>query len=209
MPSAALSSAPIPDRRFPRPGYRATSYRATPGRFDRFELPMRTACLVLSLFFLAACGAAGLPPLPTHRVSASFPPPSLVNTGPADVIVVDALDRLPLRRAELVAPDGRITPAGAIEVNPAPGFRKYQAPAAFPYGGAFSGVGPREELLPVPVGAAPQIDSRLLAMHSIATIALPDPAAYARDWRRYRIRLTYGTPPAPLESETIAAPAPL
>lgn len=169
---------------------------------------MRAAVLSLSLFVLAACGTAGLPPLPVDRVSASFPPPSLVNTGPVNVIIVDALARLPLRRAELVAPDGRTTPAGAIDVNPAPGFTTYQAPAAHPYGSAFAGFGPSEELLPVPVGAAPEIESRLLEMHSTASIAVPDPLAYARDWRRYRIRLFFGTPPAPLDSEAIPAPAP-
>jgi hypothetical protein len=166
------------------------------------------AAFLLSPLLLAGCGGAGLPPLPTDRVIASFPPPSLVNTGPADVIVVDALARLPLRRAELVAPDGRTTPANAIDVNPAPGFIAYQTPAAHPYGSAFAGFGPSEELLPVPAGAASQTDSRLLEMHSIASIALPDPIAYGRNWRHYRIRLTFGTPPAPLESETIAAPAP-
>jgi hypothetical protein len=166
------------------------------------------AAFLLPLFVLTACGGAGLPPLPTGRVSASFPPPSLVNTGPADVIVVDALARLPLRHAELVAPDGRTTPATAIDVNPAPGSIAYQAPAAHPYGSAFAGFGPSEELLPAPAGAAPQIESRLLEMRSIASIALPDAIAYGRDWRHYRIRLTFGTPPAPLESETIAAPAP-
>jgi hypothetical protein len=217
MPIAALSSTPqlrAAARRFPRRGRsRHTSFalctiRVTLGRFAIPGVGMRAALLVPLLFALTACGTAGLPLLPAHRVRASFPPPSLVNTGPADVIIVDALDRLPLRRADLVAPDGAITAASAIEVNPAPGFSKYQAPANFPYGGAFSGLGPHEKLLPVPVGAAPQVDSRLLEMHSLASIALPDPIAYSRDWRHYRIRLTFGTPPAPLARETIAAPAP-
>ncbi|HZU88865.1 MAG TPA: hypothetical protein VE993_06375 [Stellaceae bacterium] len=169
---------------------------------------MRAVFPVLSLLALAACGTAGLPPLPADRVGASFPPPSFVNPGPANVIRVDALSRLPLRRAELVAPDGRSTPAGSIDVDPTPGFTKYQAPAAYPYGSAFAGFGPQEELSPVPAGAAPQIESRLLEMHSTASLAVPDMAAYERDWRRYHIRLTFGTPPAPLASETIAAPAP-
>jgi hypothetical protein len=171
---------------------------------------MRAAVLVLSLFVLAGCGSAGLPPLAADRVTASFPPPSLVNTGPANVITVDALARLPLRQAALVAPDGRTTAASSIDVTPIPrsGFIEYQAPAAYPYGGAFVGVGPREALLPVPAGAAPQIQSEVLLLHSTASIALPDPVAYGRAWRRYQIRLAFGTPPAPLETEVIAAPAP-
>jgi hypothetical protein len=178
------------------------------GFLDACGVRMRAAFPLLSLLALAACGTAGLPALPADRVSASFPPPSFVNPGPANAILVDALARLPLRRAELVAPDGRITPASSIDVDQAPGFTQYQTPAARPYGSAFVGFGPSEELSSAPAGAAPQIESRLLEMHSTASIPLPDPAAYDRDWRRYRIRLTFGTPPAPLESETIAAPAP-
>ena len=169
---------------------------------------MRAAFLVLPLFLLAACGGAGLPPLPADRVTAHFPPRGLVNVSFVNDIIVDALARLPLRRAELVAPDGRTTPASSIDVNPAPGFTAYQAPAAHPYGGEFAGIGPRQELLSAPAGAAPQTESRLLEMHSTAVITLPDPLAYGHDWRHYRIRLAFGTPPAPLETEVIAAPAP-
>jgi hypothetical protein len=169
---------------------------------------MRAALLALLLLSLAACGTGGLPPLPLDRISARFPPPGLASTGPVNVILVDALTRLPLHRAELVAPDGHATPASAIDVNPSPGFTAYQAAAAHPYGGEFAGIGPRQQLLPTPAGAAPQSESRLLEMHSTAAITVPDPVAYGHDWRRYRIRLTFGTPPAPLESITIAAPAP-
>ncbi|HJU19122.1 MAG TPA: hypothetical protein VJ770_21920 [Stellaceae bacterium] len=152
---------------------------------------------------LAGCGSAGLPPLPADHVEASFPPHGL-----ADAIVVDALARLPLRRAELVAPDGKATPSGPIDVNPTPSRTSYQAVASHPYGGSLAGIGPREDLLQLPSGAAPQTESRLLEMHSTATIAVPDPVAYRRAWRTYRIRLLLGTPPAPLDSETIPAPAP-
>ena len=55
-------------------------------------------------------------------------------------------------------------------------------------------------------GAALQGQQQLLATVSTAEIALPDPVAYRRDWRKYRIRLTFGTPPAEVETREIAAP---
>ena len=57
-------------------------------------------------------------------------------------------------------------------------------------------------------GAALQGQQQLLANVSTAEIALPDPVAYRRDWRRYRIRLTFGTPPGEVETRDIAAPEP-
>ena len=167
------------------------------------NLLLRAAACV-SFLLLAACGSGGLPPLPADRVEASFPPHGL-----ADTIAIDALARLPLRRAELVAPDGRTTASGPIIVNPAPSATSYQNVAGHPYSGSLAGIGRPEAMLPPLSGAAPQTESRLLEMHATAEIALPDPVAYRRDWRRYRIRLVFGTPPAPVESEVIPAPAPL
>jgi hypothetical protein len=43
---------------------------------------------------------------------------------------------------------------------------------------------------------------------STADIPLPDPVAYRRDWRKYRIRLTFGTLPGEIETHEIAAPEP-
>jgi len=43
---------------------------------------------------------------------------------------------------------------------------------------------------------------------SRAEIALPDPVAYRRDWTRYRLRLTFGSPPGQSEIREIAAPQP-
>ena len=57
------------------------------------------------------------------------------------------------------------------------------------------------------VGTAPLTQTRLLAIVSNATIQLPDPVAYRRDWRQYRIRLRFGDPPQ-VETREIAAPAP-
>ena len=45
-------------------------------------------------------------------------------------------------------------------------------------------------------------------MVSRAEIPLPDPVAYRRDWRDWRIRLTFGTPPSDVTTTEIAAPEP-
>ncbi|HEX6442374.1 MAG TPA: hypothetical protein VF007_09330, partial [Stellaceae bacterium] len=50
--------------------------------------------------------------------------------------------------------------------------------------------------------------TRLLTTVSSATIPLPDPVAYRRDWTRYRLRLSFGTPPGAVETREIAAPEP-
>ena len=52
--------------------------------------------LLLAAILLAACADSGLPPV-TDQIRARFPPGGVV-----DVIEVDAIDRLPLRKAELV-----------------------------------------------------------------------------------------------------------
>ena len=57
-------------------------------------------------------------------------------------------------------------------------------------------------------GAALYSNQQLLAMVSRADIPLPDPVAYRRDWRDWRVRLTFGTPPGELETLVIAAPEP-
>src|SRR5262249_29378937 len=71
---------------------------------------MRIAAPFLMLVLLAGCGAeSGLPPLPSDQVRARFPPGGVVNS-----IEIDAVNRLPLRTAELVAPDGQATPASYL-----------------------------------------------------------------------------------------------
>ena len=52
------------------------------------------------------------------------------------------------------------------------------------------------------------ISQQLLAMVSRADIPLPDPVAYRRDWRNWRIRLGFGTPPEELQTFEIPAPEP-
>ncbi len=136
---------------------------------------------------------------------AGFPRGGLVDT-----IAIDAIDRLPLRAAELVAPDGATTPAGNIDVTASPTFATGQWVAGDPWRNALAGGGSAAALtMPnAQAGAALQGQQQLLATVSTAEIALPDPVAYRRDWRKYRIRLTFGTPPGEIETREIAAPEP-
>jgi hypothetical protein len=154
------------------------------------------------LALLTGCGG-GPAPLPTGAVRAYFPKGAV-----ADTIEVDAIDRLALRRADLVAPDGRTTAALSIAARPAPS----DATLLLPTGadgdgglalGALAGNPPNAGA----VGAAVQTQSQLFATVSNAAIALPDPVAYGRAWQKYRIRLRFGDPPQ-AESREIAAPEP-
>lgn len=162
---------------------------------------MRRFLLLLpSLLLLSACGGGGLTPLPGPHAAASFPA-----GGVANVIVVDTLDNLPLRAAELVAPDGTVTPSTPPDVA-----RKIQANGgeyalASPLR-AYESVGPTM-MATLPDPAFYVSHSELLLMNSTADITVPDLVAYRRDWGRYRIRLTFGAPGGP-EIREIAAPAP-
>lgn len=160
-------------------------------------LPIRLASL-LPLLLLAACG--GNPPdsLPVPSISASFPPHGL-----ADVILIDAVDPLPLRSAELIGPNGTATPASSIDVTPQPGFLGGQNTARDPTQG---GIGDLN--LPDPIAPGIRSEGRLLITISKAQIPLPDPVAYRNSWQNYRIRLEFGTPPGRIETREIPAPAP-
>ena len=70
-----------------------------------------------------------MPPLATDQIRVRFPAGGVV-----DVIEIDAVERLPLRKAELVAPDGRSTPASYLNVNSSPGVTFNQEFANSPYG---------------------------------------------------------------------------
>jgi hypothetical protein len=128
----------------------------------------------------------------------------------ADVIRIDATDRLPLRSAELIAADGAVTPSGPVEVSDSPAVATGQSIANNPWrtgigdtiGGGTSALGSG---LPA---AAYRSRVRLLAMASTASIPLPDPPAYRADWQHYRIRLVFGVPPSEIETREIAAPEP-
>jgi hypothetical protein len=159
----------------------------------------------LAALLAAGCNGAGeVQPLPTGTLRASFPPHGL-----ADVIVVDAVDRLPLRSATLIAPDGSTTAASYVNAAPSPRFLGGQRVSPDPWNNTVIATAS-------PVGtqvggeiAAPTMQSeiQLLTTVSEASIPVPDPVAYRRDWARYRIRVEFGTAPD-LETRTIAAPAP-
>jgi hypothetical protein len=160
----------------------------------------RFLSLLLPLLWLAACDGDGGPtPLPTEQIAAAFPP-----HGITDVIVIDATDRLPLRSAVLIAPDGRTTPADGIEVNDRPHYAAGLSASANP---TRTGLG--ELSVPSPLsGPAIHSEGELLIALSKASITLADPVSYRRDWQRYRIRLDFGTPPGAVETREIAAPEP-
>jgi hypothetical protein len=164
---------------------------------------MRAAPFLLTLALAAACAPeGGLPPLPTDQVRARFPPGGVVNS-----IEVDAVDRLPLRTAELVSPDGRATPASYLHVNPSPSVTFYQRQIDTPYEGNIFGIG---NIAPVPavITGAPQGDARLLEMVSTASIPVPDEIEYRRDWRSYRIFLSFGDLAREVERRVLPAPEP-
>jgi hypothetical protein len=161
------------------------------------------AAFLLTLAFVAACAPeSGLAPLPTDQVRARFPPGGVVNS-----IEIDAIDRLPLRTAELVAPDGQATPASYLHVSASPSVTFYQRQIDTPYEGNLSGIG---NIAPVPavVSGAPQGDAQLLAMVSTASIPLPDEIEYRRDWRSYRIFLSFGDLAGEVERRVLPAPEP-
>jgi hypothetical protein len=161
---------------------------------------MHRRALLPILALLGGCAGGGPTPLPIGSIHAYF-----ATGGVADTIEIDALDRLALRGAELVAPDGHTTAAATIAARPAP---SSGTPLALPSGGLL-GIAPTsaQATAPEAVGVGVQTRSRLLATLSNATIALPDPVAYRRDWRHYRIRLRFGDPPD-LDNREILAPAP-
>ena len=164
---------------------------------------MRAAGFLLMLALVWACAPEdGLAPLPTDQLRARFPPGGVVNS-----IEIDAIDRLPLRTAELVSPDGRATPASYLHVNPSPSVTFYQRQIDTPYEGNLSGIG---NVTPVPavVTGAPQGDAQLLAMVSTASIPVPDEIEYRRDWRSYRIFLSFGDLAGEVERRVLPAPEP-
>ncbi len=162
------------------------------------------AAFILTLALLVGCSVeGGLPPVATDQVKARFPPGGVVNS-----IEIDAVNRLPLRTAELVAPDGQATPASYLHVNPSPSAAFYQRQIDTPYGGNIAGI---VNLTPVPaiIAGAPQGDAQLLAMVSTASIPLPDEIEYRRDWRSYRIFLSFGDIAGEVERLVLPAPEPL
>ena len=166
---------------------------------------MRVVATFLIVGMLAACDyVSGPPSLPSDQVRAYFP-----SGGVADAIEVDATNRLPLRTAELVAPNGDATPASYLHVSSDPGVTYYQRFFNSPYVGNAMGVGTIVVGNPVTTDigrGAPQGAVRLLAMVSTASIPLPDEIAYRRDWRSYRVFLSFGDLSGEVERQVLPAP---
>jgi len=161
----------------------------------------------LLLLALAGCGGDAAPP--------PGPPASAAQVrvgfgGLVDTIEVAAIERLPLRAAELVAPDGSAISSGPITVDSSPRFATGQWAVSNAWKDPVTGDNALAALnLRQPqAGAALQGQEQILAMVSNTQILLSDPVAYRRDWANYRIRLMFGTPPGAIETQELPAPAP-
>jgi hypothetical protein len=223
-----ISGGRVPSLTLPSPGLN----RASPGTEGwRYRSGIWAAALrripaaALITLSIAGCEGSGAPP-PISDASgapAAFQP-GLLPPGPAtprvqlrvgfgglvDTIQVSAIEQLPLREAALVAPDGTIVPANDITVSANPRIATGQWSLSNRWEDSAS---PDSALaaLALPnaqAGAALRSDQQLLAMVSRADLPLPDPVAYRRDWRDWRVRLTFGTSPGELETLVIAAPEP-
>lgn len=147
----------------------------------RHALALALAC---SLLLIAACADEDAPwgGPPTESATARFDALS-------DVIVVNVIDRLPLRSAVLVAADGERVPAYSLDVSSSPVVAPSQEAAIFM---ASPGV--------------PRQVTRIGVMSSTALIELPDPTRYAQGWRDWRIELRIGDPGDAGRDVTLAAP---
>src|SRR5256885_412621 len=87
-----------------------------------------------ALVLLAACDGGAPPPTPVAQLRVGFPP-----GGVADTIRVDAVERLALRAAELLAPDGAATPASHLEVAATPRVATGKLVASDPWRSALPG----------------------------------------------------------------------
>jgi hypothetical protein len=165
---------------------------------------MRTVIAFLSLVLVTSCASdRGLSPLPSDQVRARFPQGAVVNS-----IEIDAVNRLPLRTAELVAPDGHATPASYLHVEPSPSVTFYQRQIDSPYEGNIFGIADNIGPVPAVVAGAPQGGAQFLAMVSTASIPVPDEIEYRRDWRSYRIFLSFGDLADEVERRILPAPEP-
>jgi hypothetical protein len=145
---------------------------------------MRRALAMTALLLLAACGAAGEDALAPETITARF-----VRGGLADVIVVNTVDRLPLRQAALITPEGERIAAYSIDVDAHPATAQVPGEAV---------------LLSTP--GTPRQSSWINTMASTALIRLPDPVQYAKNWRRSRLELRLGDPGSGEREVTLAAP---
>jgi hypothetical protein len=169
----------------------------------------RLVYLPMLLFALAACGDSGPPPGAPPGAPMSSAQVRVGFGGLVDTIEIAAIERRPLRAAELVASDGSTTPSGPITVDSSPRSAIGQWAAGNPWKDPVTGDNAMGAMnLRHPQGgAALRAQDQILAMLSNAQIPLADPIAYRRDWANYRIRLSFGTPPS-VETQELPAPAP-
>ena len=164
----------------------------------------RSILSILWFILLAACGDSGPAPVPSDQIRASFPPGGVV-----DVIEIDTVNHLPLRSAALIAPDGEVTEASYLAVNPSPSATSYLATPTSPYAATAIGVGNLTAArTPTVSTGSPQQQVTLQTVVSTASLPLPDPVDYRREWRNYRIRLDFGIPPGQTETREMPAPEP-
>lgn len=142
--------------------------------------------LALAALLVAGCADDGAQwgGAPSESASARF-------EGLSDVIVVTVVDRLPLRSAALVTPDGERVPAYSLDVSSSPVVAPSQETAIFM---ASPGV--------------PRQVTRINVMSSTALIQLPDATRYAKDWRDWRVELRIGEPGSAGRDVTLEAPKP-
>lgn len=142
--------------------------------------------LALAVLLVAACADDSRPwsGAPSESASARF-------EGLSDVIVVTVIDRLPLRSATLVAPDGERVPAYSLDVSSSPVVAPSQEAAIFM---ASPGV--------------PRQVTRINVMSSTALIQLPDATRYAKSWHDWRVELRIGDAGDAGRDVTLEAPKP-
>jgi hypothetical protein len=146
----------------------------------------RGTALLIALLLTNCAGADVFPQLPTETATASFE-----RRGLSDVIVITTIDRLALRSAVLVAPEGERTPAYSLDVTASP----VDPP---PLGEAV--------LMTTPGSLRPV--TRINAILSVARVRLPDPVHYGNSWRQSRIELHLGDPGGGERDVILPAPAP-
>src|SRR5262249_47293876 len=150
---------------------------------------MRGVATILMIVLCAACADGGLPPLAGDQVPVRFPPRSV-----GGVIEGDSINPPPLRKVEVLPPPRQAPPAPFFNVHPSLSVTSRQGLPNGPYAGDAFGVGNIAAGIPPSAlsAGAPQQRAAFLAMISTASIPLPDPVEYRRDWRSYRVRLSFG-----------------
>ncbi len=155
------------------------------------------------LALLTGCGGGGPAPLPTGAVRAYFPKGAV-----ADTIEVDAIDRLALRRADLVAPDGQTTAALSIAARPAPSDATLLLPTGAEGGGGFGTWRPRRKSAECGGGRRRGADAKPALRDRVECHDRAPPTRWPIvGLGRRSDRLRFGDPPK-AESREIAAPEP-